>query len=73
MNIKVNGKDIALENEITIQELLVLQNVKTPQYVTVQLNEQLIDQKDFSQISVQDKDEIEFLYFMGGGRFKAEG
>lgn len=69
MIIKVNGKEVNLENEVTIKELLVLQQVQMPDYVTVQVNEELVDQGRFNEVVVKDQDTIEFLYFMGGGSF----
>lgn len=69
MIIKVNGKEVNLEKEVTIKELLVLQQVQMPDYVTVQVNEELVDQGRFNEVVVKDQDAIEFLYFMGGGSF----
>lgn len=67
MVIKVNGKEVNLEKEVTIKELLVIQQVQMPDYVTVQVNEELVDQGRFNEVVVKDQDTIEFLYFMGGG------
>lgn len=69
MVIKVNGKEVNLENEVTVKELLVLQQVQMPDYVTVQVNDELVDQGRFNEVVVKDQDSIEFLYFMGGGSF----
>lgn len=67
MNIKVNGNELILEREITIKELLDLQQVEMPDYVTVQINEELIDQEEFNTTTLKENDSVEFLYFMGGG------
>lgn len=67
MNIKVNGNLLTLEREINIKELLILQQVEMPDYVTVQINEELIDQEDFNTTTLKENDSVEFLYFMGGG------
>lgn len=69
MVIKVNGKEVNLENEVTVKELLVLQQVQMPDYVTVQVNDELVDQGRFNEVVVKDQDTIEFLYFIGGGSF----
>ncbi len=69
MNIKVNGNLLTLEREINIKELLILQQVEMPDYVTVQINEELIDQEDFNTTTLKEDDSVEFLYFMGGGCF----
>ena len=70
MNIKVNGNQLTLEKEITIKELLILQDVEMPDYVTVQINEELIDQEMFNSTTLKENDAVEFLYFMGGGCFE---
>lgn len=67
MNIKVNGTELTLEREITIKELLNLQQVEMQDYVTVQINEELIDRKMFDSTTLKENDSVEFLYFMGGG------
>jgi len=67
MKIKVNGKELTLEKEITVKELLDIQKVEMQDYVTVQVNDLLVDRKDFETTIVRDGDTIEFLYFMGGG------
>ena len=70
MNIKVNGKQLTLEQEITINELLDLQQVEMPDYVTVQINEEFIDHEKFDSTHLKENDSVEFLYFMGGGCFE---
>ena len=67
MNIKVNGTELSVEREITIKELLNLQQVEMQDYVTVQINEELIDRKMFDSTTLKENDSVEFLYFMGGG------
>ena len=67
MQIKVNGKPVMLNKEFTVEELLVELEVATPMYVTVQVNEAIIEQEAFSSAIIKDGDEVEFLYFMGGG------
>ncbi|ADU73218.1 sulfur carrier protein [Acetivibrio thermocellus AD2] len=67
MTIKVNGKDVTLEKEVTVKELLEIQKVEMPDYVTVQINDKILDRKDFETLTVKEGDVVEFLYFMGGG------
>jgi sulfur carrier protein len=67
MKIKVNGKEVQLEKELSVKELLVEQKVEMPDYVTVQINEEFILRGDFETLLVKDGDVVEFLYFMGGG------
>lgn len=67
MKIKVNGKDLLLDKEITVKELLDIQKVEMQDYVTVQINDELVDRADFDTLTVKEGDTVEFLYFMGGG------
>jgi thiamine biosynthesis protein ThiS len=69
MPIKIlfNGKEEILENEISIQELLKKKNIR-PEVVTVELNEKIIDRKDYQISIVKEGDKLELVYFMGGGK-----
>jgi sulfur carrier protein len=42
--------------------------VETPEYVTVELNGEILERDNFPAIIVKNGDAVEFLYFMGGGR-----
>lgn len=69
MIIKVNGEEKNLEKEVNILELLITQDVKMPEMVSVELNGEIVDRDDFENITVKENDAIELLYFMGGGSF----
>ena len=69
MKISVNGKPEAIEKQaLSVTELLILQKVRSPGMVSVQLNGEFLRREEFDSTVVKDKDEVEFLYFMGGGR-----
>ena len=70
MNLTVNGKKavIADMESLSISGLLDKLNVEDPLYVAVELNGDILERSDFDSIMVKDGNEIEFLYFMGGGR-----
>lgn len=68
MTLQVNGEPLEIEKEITVRELLDVAKADQPEYVTVELNGELIDHKGFDTTTVKDGDKVEFLYFMGGGR-----
>lgn len=65
MQVKINGKQEDVK-ENSILELLKARNVE-PEMVSVELNSQILDKKDYAATSIKDGDIIEFLYFMGGG------
>jgi sulfur carrier protein len=69
MNLTVNGKpaSIADESPVSIVELLEKLQVAQREYVTVELNGEILDRGDFDGATVKDGDTVEFLYFMGGG------
>ena len=67
MKLKVNGNIVELEKSLNINDFLVEVKAEQPEYVTVQKNGEFIQRDDFDKIFVENGDEIEFLYFMGGG------
>jgi len=69
MKITVNGKDSEVRDDLTISGLLVEQNVKMPEMVSVELNGQILKRSDFEATVLAEGDQVEFLYFMGGGRW----
>lgn len=68
MILKVNGENLELEKSLNVTDLLIAAKAEQPEYVTVQLNGEFVEHEDFDKIFVNDGDEIEFLYFMGGGQ-----
>lgn len=68
MEIKINGEAFTFDNSLTVEELLIAQRVEMPEYVSVQVNEEIIDRDDFASLEIHDGDEVEFLYYMGGGK-----
>ncbi len=68
MQLSINGeKKIIDQDQLTVTQLLAIQQVKMPEMVTVEYNGDIIDRATFDTTSLKDGDEIEFLYFMGGG------
>ena len=69
MTITVNGKEAELvaHDARTIESLLEELNVSQRLYVTVEVNGEILERDNFGSTPVQEGDNIEFLYFMGGG------
>lgn len=69
MKLVINGKneELNLDKEVTVMELLRLKDVKMPEMVSVQLNGDILLRKTFDSTYVHENDEVNFLYFMGGG------
>lgn len=68
MKIVVAGEKKEVAEGLTVSKLIEQENVETPQYVTVSINEEFINSEDFDTHVLNEGDEVEFLYFMGGGR-----
>ena len=70
MKIKVNGKDQEVKKaNISVYELLSENKVQRIDMVSVQLNEKFIRKEDFQTVLVNENDEVDFLFFMGGGKY----
>lgn len=68
MQLMVNGKaEIVEEDNISVAGLLALKQVESPDMVSVQLNGKIVDRQRYAEQALAEGDEIEFLYFMGGG------
>ena len=68
MQITVAGVVKEVKDNITISELIAQENVETPEYVTVSVNDEFAKSADFETQQLKDGDNVEFLYFMGGGQ-----
>ncbi len=67
MKLIVSGETKEYADGLTVEQLLALEKVETPQYVTVSVNQEFIRSSSFGETILKDGDQIEFLYFMGGG------
>lgn len=69
MNLTVNGKPASIteQSPLSVTRLLEALQVAQREYVSVELNGDILDRGDFEAATVKDGDTVEFLYFMGGG------
>jgi sulfur carrier protein len=67
MNLVINGKETNITDGLTVNQLLVQENVQMPDMVSVELNGQILKRTRFEEAILKDNDKVEFLYFMGGG------
>ena len=69
MKLVVNGetKEFNVAN-LSISDLLKIENVKNPDVVTVQVNGKFFSKEQYTSTTLKDGDEVEFLYFIGGGK-----
>ena len=68
MFITVAGEKKEVKEGLTLPELIEQENVETPEYVTVSINEEFVEGDQKESTVLQDGDVVEFLYFMGGGQ-----
>lgn len=68
MQIIISGEKQEVEDGITIEKLIQEKNIEYPDYVSVSVNTKFPERKDYSSYVLKDGDEVEFLYFMGGGK-----
>ncbi len=64
--IKVNGKEREIAEGVTVGQLLDEQRIRR-EMVTVQLNGVILEREQYDTTVLKEGDEIEFLYYMGGG------
>ncbi len=68
MQISINGEQNEFsEAAINISKLLEIQRVESPEMVAVQINGEFVDMDKYPSTYLKSGDDVEFLYFMGGG------
>jgi sulfur carrier protein len=72
MVVTINGKNTQVSDGITVSRLLEDSDVEMMEYVSVQMNDEILPRDDFSIKTVHEGDVIEFLYYMGGGSIGRE-
>jgi len=66
MNLKINGKDYNFdEQDVNIN--FVLKKLNITKSVIIELNGEIISKSEFDKMNLRDNDQMEILYFMGGG------
>jgi len=66
-NIKVNDKPQEIPKDTSLAGLLTLNSIAQPEMVSVQLNGEFVLKENYAATVLKDGDEVDFLYFMGGG------
>ena len=66
--IYVNGDAQEVSLPLNVSELIQQNNVAQPEMVSVQVNEEFAEREDWESIQLKEGDEVDFLYFMGGGQ-----
>jgi sulfur carrier protein len=67
--ITVNGEAQEVQLPLSLTELIKQNNVKQPEMVSVQVNDDFVDRTEWDGLQIKEGDSVDFLYFMGGGQF----
>jgi sulfur carrier protein len=66
MQVTINGKAEEIQAG-TVLDLLKAKNIE-PQMVAVELNNTMLDRERLATTPIKEGDQVEFLFYMGGGR-----
>jgi len=66
MQVKINGKTENIQGG-TVLDLLKAKNIE-PQMVAIEVNDALLERSHLATTALKEGDQIEFLFYMGGGQ-----
>jgi sulfur carrier protein len=66
VQVKINGKPEEIQSG-TVLDLLKAKNIE-PQMVAVEVNDKVLERDDLAATHLNEGDQVEFLFYMGGGR-----
>lgn len=66
MQVTINGKAEEVLGG-SVLDLLKAKNIE-PQMVAVEVNDQMIERSNLASTQLKEGDQVEFLFYMGGGR-----
>lgn len=65
--LKINGDVQEVNLPLSVSDIIALNKIFQPEMVSVQRNGEFVLKEDFSSTLLSEGDEVDFLYFMGGG------
>ncbi len=68
MILTVAGNRKEYADGLTVAQLIEIEQIETPQYATVSVDDEFISGDAFDETQLHDGASVEFLYFMGGGQ-----
>ena len=66
IQVTINGKPVALQSSMTVERLLSTVEVP-PNYLAVEVNEEVVPREQHAQYMVVDGDDVEVVTLVGGG------
>lgn len=67
MEVKINGKSQNISEDITLSELIAQKGLNF-QRIVIEHNLKIIKKEDLARVKIKEKDNIEIVSFLGGGR-----
>ena len=66
IKIKINGKKLEMNQSSTLASVVKKLNIPLNK-VAIELNREIINKKKIKSIKIKNKDNLEIVYFIGGG------
>ena len=66
MKVIINGEEKNIENDLTVQDLLLKLKLK-PEMIAVEKNEEILERENYTTEKINEGDVLELIRFMGGG------
>jgi thiamine biosynthesis protein ThiS len=66
IKIKINGKKLEVNQSSTMASIVKKLNIPLNK-VAIELNREIINKKKIKNIKIKNKDNLEIVYFIGGG------
>ena len=66
IKIKINGKKLEVNQSSTMEAILKKLNIPLNK-VAIELNKEIINKKKIKNIKIKNNDNLEIVYFIGGG------
>ena len=66
MNITLNNDINEVHENITIEELLLLNNIRS-KYIAVEINKRIIPKSKYKEYQLSEDDKVEIITAIGGG------
>ena len=66
ISIILNGKEIKINKQISVQQLLIKENLEK-KMLAVAINGSIVERQDYEQTIIKEEDRIEIVMPVGGG------
>ncbi len=67
MNLRINGEDREVVDDLSLKEL-VTQLDLTPERIAIELNKNVVRRVDWPSTVLKENDQVEIVHFVGGGK-----